>query len=240
MAHPAPPSKDFYQLRIYHLKNEGQLAQTEAYLKNALVPALHRAGNHHIGVFRPLANDTSLLKSLYVLIPFTSEKGVLTLDQQLRKDAVYMEASRPFREAAADAPPYDRMETVVLEAFNGQKHLVVPVKKAGRIYELRSYESPTEKLHDKKVAMFENEEIALFRKLGFNVSFYGRVISGSHMPNFMYMPCFDSREDMQAHWKTFGADPGWKAMSSDPKNENKVSVSHIDSTPMTAADYSDF
>jgi hypothetical protein len=66
------------------------------------------------------------------------------------------------------------------------------------------------------------------------------VISGSHMPNFMYMPSFASVEARNEHWKTFGADPEWKAMSSDPVNENKVSVSHIDSILMQAADYSDF
>jgi hypothetical protein len=88
--------------------------------------------------------------------------------------------------------------------------------------------------------MFENEEIKLFKKLEFNVVFYARVIAGGRKPNFIYMPSFESIEARNEHWKTFGADPEWKAMSSNPVNENKVSVSRIESILMKAAEYSDY
>jgi hypothetical protein len=60
------------------------------------------------------------------------------------------------------------------------------------------------------------------------------------MPNLMYMPIFNSVEERNAQWKVFGNDSKWKEISSDPVNENKVSVSHIDSILMHSTSYSDY
>ncbi|MFL5738845.1 MAG: NIPSNAP family protein, partial [Flavisolibacter sp.] len=236
----APPQKDFYQIRVYHLKSNEQVQMVDQYLKNALVPALHRIGIKKLGVFQPLSNDTSSQKSMYVLIPFSSMKEFTEMEQKLAKDASYNENAQPFISAPSDHPAFERLESILLEAFDAQKHFVLPPKSTGNIYELRSYESPTLHLHEKKVNMFNKGEVDLFKRLDFRTVFYAKVISGSRMPNLIYMPCFTSVDERNAHWKTFGADPQWKQMSSDPENENKVSVNHIDSILMKATDYSDF
>ncbi len=61
-----------------------------------------------------------------------------------------------------------------------------------RAYELRSYESPTEKLYWNKVEMFnKGDEIGLFKRLNFNAMvFYGEVVAGSRMPNLMHLTDF--------------------------------------------------
>ena len=235
----APPAKDLYEIRIYHLKTREQVQQVNEYLKDAWLPAVHRAGISKVGIFEPVGNDTAAAKSIYILLPLRSAKQLLQLQKRLMQDEAYLSASQSFRAAPSDHPPYERLESILLEAFDGQKHWVLPQKNAAMVFELRSYESPTEKLHEKKMAMFEHEEIALFKKLDFHTVFYARVISGSHMPNFMYMPSFSSIDERNAHWKIFSADPQWKEMSNRPENENKVSVSHIESTLMHAAAYSD-
>ncbi|MFL5772272.1 MAG: NIPSNAP family protein [Flavisolibacter sp.] len=235
----ATPKTDFYQIRIYHLKTMEQMQMMDTYLKDALLPALHRAGIKRVGVFKPLANDTAELKAIYVWIPFSSEKSFFKLDKELQKDDAYMRASKPFREAASTQPPYDRIESILLEAFEGQKHFIAAEKKPGTIFEYRSYESPTEDLHRKKMMMFNKEEITLFKKLDFNIVFFAKVLSGSRMPNFIYMPSFTSVDERNKHWQTFGADPTWKAMQANPEYENKVSVSRIESVLMAATEYSD-
>jgi NIPSNAP len=83
-------------------------------------------------------------------------------------------------------------------------------------------------------------EIEIFNRLGFNPVFYAHVVSGSHMPNFMYMPVFESVEQNIAQWKRFREDAAWKDISTRPENENKASVSHIDSILMHSTPYSDF
>ena len=84
--------------------------------------------------------------------------------------------------------------------------------------------------------MVNNDEMGIFTKLGFDPVFYGEVISGSHMPNMMYMPVFKSVEDRNVRWKIFRNDPEWKEISA----ESKVYVSHIDSILLQCTSYSDY
>lgn len=237
----AKGGRDFYQMKIYHLKNNEQVNNVDEYLQNVYLPALHRLNIKNIGVFKPIANDTASVKYIYVLIPFKSEEEWMKLDKNILKDKIYTEAAKGFLAAPSDKAPYERMESILLEAFSGQGQLLLPTTKtAERVFELRSYESPTENLSAKKIAMFNRDEINIFNRLGFNPVFYARVLSGSHMPNFMYMPIFKSVEDRNAQWKVFGDDVKWKEISADPVNENKVSVSHIDSILMHSTSYSDY
>ena len=108
-----------------------------------------------------------------------------------------------------------------------------------RVYELRSYESATEKIFANKVYMFnEGGEIDLFKRLNFNAVFYAEVIAGSHMPNLMYMTSFENKTDREAHWKNFVDSPEWKKLSTLPEYQNNVS--HIDIMLLQPMEYSDF
>lgn len=236
-----PVKPDFYQIKVYHLKSQEQLSRVDGYLKDALLPALHRFGVKNVGVFKPISNDTATDKQVYLFIPFSSDDAWLSISNKLEKDDTYLNAAKSFLTAPADDAPFTRIESILMEAFPGQPHLVVPASNnPDRVFELRSYESPTDHLHKKKMDLFNTGgEISIFNRLGFNPVFYGRVVSGSHMPNFMYMPIFENVQKRDEQWKTFVADPVWKDISTRPENENKLAVSHIDSIPMHAADYSD-
>jgi hypothetical protein len=97
------------------------------------------------------------------------------------------------------------------------------LKKNKRIYELRIYEAATEQLTTKKIDMFNNGEIDIFKKLNFNAVFYGQVLAGSMMPKLMYLAAFESMEDRNTHWKDFG--PLYKPMQDLPQYQNNVSKS---------------
>ncbi|MEO8823765.1 MAG: NIPSNAP family protein [Ginsengibacter sp.] len=234
-------NKMIFQFRVYHLKDNQQVGITDSYLQDALLPALHRFGIKNIGVFKPLANDTAVDKLIYVLIPFTSLDQWMKITDRLSLDNKFQKDGESFLHADAKMPAFQRMESILLNAFDGQPGMNLPKQKdPDRVFELRSYESPTSHLADKKRAMFNNDELEIFSRLGFNPVFYAEVISGSHMPNLMYMPIFKSEEDRNAQWKVFVNDAKWKEISADPVNENKVSVSHIDSILMHATSYSDY
>src|SRR5690606_26546023 len=83
---------------------------------------------------------------------------------------------------------------LLLTAFIDSPNVQLPnlaSPKSERVYELRSYEGPTEAYYRNKVDMFnEGDEIGLFKRLGFNAVFYGEVIAGSRMPNLMYLTTF--------------------------------------------------
>jgi hypothetical protein len=235
--------KDIYQVKIYSLKNNDQVNAVDSWLKNSFLPAMHRAGNLKIGVFKPINNDTAALKKIYVFIPYTSIDQWQKVTAMLEKDETYISASKDFTGAPADKAPFERVESILLEAFPMHPHFNLTSLKSSvndKVYELRSYESPTEDLHLKKVKMFnEGGEIGLFDRLGFNAVFYAKVISGSRMPNLMYMTAFENMAEHDAHWKAFSNDPLWKKISVMPEYENKVSVSRNDRILMHATDYSD-
>ena len=235
--------KDFYQIKIYNLKNNEQVTAVDQFLKTAYLPAMHRAGINKVGVFKPIANDTAQVKKIYVFIPFTSINEWQNLSNILDKDVFYQSASKEYTDAAADKKPFERIESILLEAFPMHTHFEMSQLKSPvteRIYELRSYESPTEHLHKTKVRMFnEGGEITLFKRLHFSAVFYASVLSGSKMPNLMYMTTFENMAEHDAHWKAFGNSPEWKSLSAMPEYENKVSVSHIDSILMHPTEYSD-
>jgi hypothetical protein len=228
----AAPKREFYEIKIYTFKTADQEKSIEDYLKNAYLPAMHRAGINKIGVFKPVESDTTFFgRRIYVLTPFSSLDQFATLNSTLQKDKQYLEAGRNYIDAAHTTPPFTRIESIILQAFAYMPKLESPklTSAAGeRVYELRSYEGHTEKIYQNKVKMFnEGGEVTLFKRLQFNAVFYAEVLSGSRMPNLMYMTSFENQTARDEHWKTFGADPEWKKISSMPEYQNNVSKINI-------------
>jgi len=232
----------YYQLKIYHLKTKAQEDRLDQYLQNAYLPAIHRMGIKNIGVFKPVESDTSYGKRVYVLTPFRTWGQLENAEQKLAEDQQYLTDGKDYINAIYNDAPYARLETIVLRAFPKMPEPAVPeltANKTERIYELRSYESPTESYNLNKVKMFnDGDEVALFKRLGFNAVFYSEVLAGSHMPNLMYMVSFDSMADHDKLWKIFGNDPYWKSLSAKPEYQNNVN--HIDALFLHPTAYSDF
>ncbi len=235
---------DYYQIKIYHLKTDAQEKTVDDYLQKAYLPALHRCGIAKVGVFKPILNDQAAVteKLIYVFIPLKSFNGILELDKKLAKDEQYAADGKSYLEAGYTEAPYERLESIVLKAFEDAPHFVLPNLKSPmkeRVYELRSYESPTEQYFKNKVQMFnKGDEIGLFKRLNFNAVFYGEVIAGSHMPNLMYLTTFENKADRDAHWKAFSADDYWKKLSAMPEYQHNVSKN--DTKFVYPTEYSDF
>jgi hypothetical protein len=234
-------ARDYYQLKIYHYKTQEQETRLEQYLQQAYVPAIHRAGIKHAGIFKPVTQqDTD--RRIYVFTPFSSLEKLAGIEQLLQTDAKYLADGKDYIDADYKNAPYNRIESIILQAFPGMPSTSVPnltAAKTDRVYELRSYESATEKYNVNKVRMFNTgDEIGLFKRLNFNAVFYSEVISGSRMPNLMYMTTFNNKADRDKHWDAFGSDPQWKTLTA--KDEYKNNVSHADIIFLHPTDYSDF
>ncbi|MXV52893.1 NIPSNAP family containing protein [Pedobacter sp. HMF7647] len=220
---PAKAYGDYYQLSFYHTQRKSQLDSLSDYIQQKYLPKLHQAGFKDIGVFFPIANDTSSDKQLVLWTPLQS------LDQLVKIN--------PGR----DAPSYARLETIILTAFEKAPKYKLPRLNGSReehIFELRSYESPTEERYISKVKMFNaGDEVGLFARLGFNAVFYAHVLAGSRMPNLMYMTSFDNQAAHDEHWKAFGNDSQWKKLSA--LQEYQKNVNKADIILMHASSYSD-
>lgn len=221
----------FYEIKVYHFENAGQEALIDGYLKNALLPAMNRKGIKNVGVFKPVNNSSIEDKRIYVLVPFKSSKQFAELPEQLERDAMHNSDGKSYLDVEYNKAPYKRMESVFIKAFSNMPDMGVPALKnelPKRVYELRSYEGPTEKMYAKKVEMFnKGGEISLFKRLGFNAVFYGSVISGSRMPNLMYMTTFEDMASRDEHWNSFKVDEEWKKLSAMDYYKNTVSKSDI-------------
>ena len=234
--------RDYYQIKIFSLKDSIQEVRMDKYLKEAYIPALHRAGIDKVGVFKPVEEDTIAGNVIVVWTPLASLQQIEDISRTLNADQIYQSTGEDYINAVYDDPPYDRIESILLKAFSHMPAFKVPsfsTSPAERIYELRSYEGATEKIYRRKVEMFnEGGEIELFKKLEFNAVFYGEVLSGSTMPNLMYMTTFSDINSRTEHWNAFRNHPDWKVLSGLDKYKN--TVSRITIYLLHPTDYSDF
>ncbi|MCJ7466287.1 MAG: NIPSNAP family protein [Maribacter sp.] len=235
-------NREYYQLKVYSFASDSQIATTDAYLKNAFLPALKRTGISHVGVFKPRPLDSLTPKKTYVLIPFANFEQFESLADLLDQDTAYLEAGKEYLTAAHNQPPYERISSTLLKAFPEMPKMMPSALKgnrADRVYELRSYESATEALNLKKVEMFNaGGEVPLFARLGFNAVFYAEVLSGAQMPNLMYLTTFKDQESRDELWKAFFDSPEWTKLKDIPKYQN--TVSHNEQLFLYPTDYSDY
>jgi hypothetical protein len=126
-------------------------------------------------------------------------------------------------------------------AFEGMPKLEVPAAAAGnqpRLFELRTYESHSQKANLKKIEMFNVGEIAIFRRAGLQPVFFGETLIGARMPNLTYLLVYDNMAARDASWGKFGADPEWKKLSTTPGYTDPEIVSNISNVLLRPAAYS--
>ena len=227
---------EFYELRMYSLKNGRQRKLVENYFQHAAIPALNRLGSNNIGVFTEYLSQG--FTKLVAVIPFNSLDDYFNAPDKLASDQAYQQAGADYLTADATAPAYERIESSLLKAFSGMPRLEAPEKKP-RIFELRRYESPNESAGKKKIEMFNQAgEIAIFKRVGLTPVFFGETLIGPMRPNLTYMLTFDNMEEHDQNWKTFGGDPEWKKISSMPEYADSKNISNIHRTFLVPAAFS--
>jgi NIPSNAP len=238
---PEQSQRDYYQLKIYNYESPDQEAMLDEYFQDALLPALHRAGIEHVGVLKPIEDLNETSDYMVVITPFKSLDQIENLPGVLSEDSVYMQSGRAYIDAPFDHPPYTRIESYILRAMSSFPELITPeltTSRAERVYELRSYQSATEKLHELKVEMFNEGESALFQELNFNPVFFSDVLSSAHMPHLMYMVAHADTTAQNKNWDAFGNHPEWLRMRDMERYQN--TVSHITVYMLYPTEYSDY
>ncbi|MEN2280557.1 NIPSNAP family protein [Algoriphagus sp. SE2] len=232
--------RDIYELKTYHIESPEQEAMLDSYLEKAFIPAAHRHGVEKVGVFKPIASQPDAGQKVYVFIPFKSMNEFMAFEEKLLKDQTYLTDGDAYINAAFDNPPYKRIETAIMKGMSEHPRFA-PSKltndKKERVYELRSYEGPTERLYRQKVKMFNSGEMDIFERLNCSPIFYAETIAGANMPNLMYMTTHENMDVRNEHWKQFGVDPKWIEMRD--IEEYKNTVSRNDTRLLYPTDYSD-
>ena len=208
----------FYELRRYEIETPEQKAGFDTFLSEAAIPALNQLGVKPVGVFYPEKD----LSPIYVLIVHGGFWSFAMLTENLSQDEEFLEAGAEFVDAPADKPAYRTLETQLMVAFESMPQLETPVTDAGRIFQLRTYESPSEKTGLKKIEMFNTAEIGIFRRVGLHPVFFGQTLAGAKMPNLTYMLAFKDAAEQKANWDKFRNDPEWQKLRAMPEYMDKV------------------
>jgi len=229
----ADSGKGLFELRVYTISfgSNGKNV-LEQYFKEALIPFLNKR-NIKLAAFEEYSLEEPT--KLYVLLAYPTISDYFRVQAELSTDTAYIKASLAYSSIPAAKTVYSRYETFLLEAFDKYPSLVVPGEKKG-LFELRIYESASEDAGRRKIAMFDNEEIALFLKVGLLPVFFGKIIAGQYMPALVYMVGFTDMADRNATWARFGAHDEWNAMRVKP--EYADTVSNIRKIFLTPASYS--
>jgi hypothetical protein len=221
------------ELRWLRLRNttDNQRVRCAEYLSKTVVPALQKHGAKSTGLFSSsIAPDSPFM---LVLSEFASLPAWEETQSRLNGDRDLMAAM----EKALSGPLlYQRMEVQLLRSFRGFPAVEVP--KPGerpRLFELRTYESNNGLTLRRKIGMFENGEIDIFRKYGLLPVFFGETIAGVKMPNLTYMVAFDNLAAREANWRAFAQSPEWKQLSAKPGLSDGEIVSNITSMLLSPA-----
>lgn len=216
--------REYVEIRKYTLKNADQQPVLEAYLKDAAIPALNRLGVSKVGVFLPQQPEPGAAPVMYVILQHSSLESC-GKSTALLSDSAVQQAGAAYLGVAADAPVYERVESWLTQGIEGMPAVALPAKST--LYQLRIYESHSEKAAKKKIEMFNIGELAIFKRCGLNAVFFGETIVGPLMPNLTYMLAFSDTAAKDQAWNTFRADPEWAKLKTTPGFTDKEIVSRI-------------
>lgn len=221
--------KQILELRTYTLRDSAAEKTLDAYLENALVPALTRQGLGPIGVFDQVGETADGPIEVMLLIPGPSAEAVTNATTKLADDAEYQSAAKDYLGISFKQPVIERIRSELLDSFDVWPQVTVSTQKASgkpRLFELRTYESSTEQSGHVKVDMFNSGEVPIFLDSGIMPVFMGQALVGDMMPNLTYMTVYDDDTSRNTAWKKFVQHPDWQVLKAVEKYQDTVSKIH--------------
>ncbi|HEV7992839.1 MAG TPA: NIPSNAP family protein [Gemmatimonadaceae bacterium] len=223
MGQPAP--RQYLELRRYHLLPGAKQRAFSTFMGEATVPAMNRAGISKVGAFSVVYGENA--PSLLLVLAHSSLESVVGLREKLAADAAYAKAGAAILDAPMSDPAFVRVESTLLRAITAMPSIepsAGAATNASRIFELRTYESHSDKAALNKLGMFNAGEVPIFRKTGLTPVFFGETVVGAKMPSLTYMVTFPDMAGRDAAWANFSKDPEWKTLSADPQYKENVSA----------------
>jgi hypothetical protein len=201
----AAPHKEIYEWQIYTLTGTGTLL--DDYWEKTLFPACNRKGIV-AGAFKPFRLKDGESDRRHLLFVYPDIATYHRIKREIWNDATFRDAARTYFEKTASEPIYSNVETYLSEAFNK-----IPVHRkpdpSRTLLEIRIYRSPNEEANQRKVKMFNVDEIAIFDQVGINSVFYGEILAGPRMPALMYLTWYKDEPIRNEAWKKFLEHPEW-------------------------------
>jgi hypothetical protein len=202
-------SKTFrtYMLWQMFLKNGSQPQRAHDYLKNALIPYFKRAKAGPVLVMEALVAPH--MPQIAVIIGYKSLADLAETHAASEKDEALMKVHEQWDRD--NEPNAESHSSMVLQATDFSPELVIDKepRKAQRIFELRTYHSPSAHQLQALNERFAGPEIKIFHRSGVHPILYTNTIIGPNVPNLTYVIPFDNLDAREKAWNAFGADPEW-------------------------------
>ncbi len=217
--------RQYFELRRYHLLPGTRQRAFTAFVGDVAIPAMNRAGVGRVGAFTVVYGENA--PSLLLVLAHQTLDSVVSLRDRLASDAEYTRAGATILDAPMSDPAFVRVESTLLRAFDAMptlEPLAGAAAAAPRIFELRTYESHSDRAALNKLKMFNAGEVPIFRRSGLTPIFFGETIIGAKIPSLTYMLTFSNMSARDAAWARFGQDPEWKTLSADPQYRDNVSA----------------
>jgi hypothetical protein len=233
---PAGENRRVFTLEQYYLKNGSQVQRIHDLVSKAALPALARVHSGPKIVLEALV--TPHQPQIAVILGFGSIEELWGVREKIAADPELGKAYESWETHAEQ--PYEHFSTALLEATDYMPELVndAEPRKSPRIFELRTYHSPTWRqlraLHER----FAGPEIRIFHRVGVHPILYTSTVIGNNMPNLTYLTPFDDLAAREKAWNAFSADPEWIRVRKDSIDRHGQISSVIQISLYRAAAYS--
>jgi hypothetical protein len=228
-----PSDSRCYELRVYYA-NEGKLDALNARFRDHTCKLFEKHGMTNIGYWMPLENPD---RKLYYILSYPSREA-------REKSWKAFLADPDWKKAAAASEKNGKlvakMESTFLHATDYSPAIKSEAAAKPRVFELRTYTCTKDnlpKLHDR----FRNHTTKLFSKHG--MSHFGYWELDKDQPaaadTLVYLLHHKSKEDCEASFKAFRADPVWiAAKGASEKNGSLTTPDGVKSVLLAPTDYS--
>jgi len=187
------------------MEQGSQPGRLHEFLSKGLLPAMERVHKGPVIVLEatvaPHSPQVALIVGVETVDQVWSVSKALFANQEFNQAVERWEAEQPFISQSAS----------LLEAADYSPEIVAPEKRpeTPRIFELRTYHSPTSRqlkaLHER----FAGPEIKIFHRSGIHPVLYTTTVFGANRPNLTYLIPFESLAAREKAWAAFSADEEW-------------------------------
>ena len=228
-------SSSYFEFFYIHMQSGSQTSRMMKWLENGLWPICQKHGFGPMGFFNVDIGPN--LPTTLIIFTYPSLTEMETQWGKLNSDPDY---AAVVADVEKDEPAFYRTEAMLLRATPFCPPLTAtPINGPGhKLYELRIYESPTNRqlgnLHDR----FAGGEIDVFHKSGIHPVLYADTIFGPNQPNMAYLIPFESEAHREKAWATFNADPDWVKIRAASVQHGGEIVRNITNMFLTPASFS--
>ncbi len=199
-----PRKTRFYVLEQYFMEQGSQPTRLHEFFSKSLLPALARVHKGPVIVLDALVAPH--MPQVAVIAGMETVDQVWSVSKALFSNQEVTEALDRWEKD----PPFISQSASLLEAAEYSPEIVAPEKpSAPRIFELRTYHSPTSRqlkaLHER----FAGPEIKIFHRSGIYPVLYSTTVFGADRPNLTYLIPFESLAAREKAWAAFSADDEW-------------------------------